>query len=148
MKLVHVELPRPERSAGPSVWRCWSSFSLPPWSPSCADPRGAGTYGDERKTTGANGNPKDGWKLTMFMETVSRAYFWRHSREPHHEAYIVSWCCNSIIKACRNREREREKKNDWNSLQFEAKLSKSWVFQTHLKEKTVRASQEKRSNKL
>lgn len=48
--MIHVQLvesvespwfqfSRPWRSAaGPSVWRCWSSFSLPPWNPSCADP--------------------------------------------------------------------------------------------------------------
>ena len=41
---------RPWRSAaGPSVSRCWSSFSLPPWSPSCADPPVWGRKEEQRE---------------------------------------------------------------------------------------------------
>ena len=78
--MIHVQLvesvespwfhsSRPWRSAaGPSVWRCWSSFSLPPWSPSCADPPVWGRKEEQRELMETQKMAENSLCSWMFLE--------------------------------------------------------------------------------
>lgn len=103
--------------------------------------------GTKGRTTGADGNPKNGWKLTMFMVCFGKPLdfwmflgswgvwppsFWRHSREPHHEAAPLEVAVANLSSRLAG----------WGQT-----VQKVGLFQTHLIEKPKKWSFSKKKSK-